>query len=396
MTERSFIWDTGGGGDASPHSEANTALLFGALVGDRLISANKGVIRGVLNGLAPSSPGAGQVRIASGACIADGHPYINDANVDFTPTTPSIGTTGHRIVARCSWSAQTVRLVDISSADGTATIPAMTQTPGTTYDIPICSFTKSTGGVIASLADNREFAGQPADIFEMRLPDIVNSATGVWKGHCWSPGGGIYSTTTIVSNYDKIGVGLSLYVNAAGTMEHLPYPSVGSTDALKGMAEMRTSGTSGDSIGIRGAWQIDPSTDSFDLACVISLINDASKQIFFGLTGNLTGNDANDRIGFRVNGSGNIIAFCDSGGTETNSNFDTGLAGSASPGTIYALRIKGEAGVITFYVNGSPVFTTSSNVYSGVLAYHGLAIQNGAAAQRSLPYRDYIGRMKAA
>lgn len=387
MTERSFIWDSGGGGDASPHSEANTALLFGALVGDRLISANKGVIRGVLNSLVPSSPGAGQVRIATGACIVDGHPYINDANVDFTPTTPSVNTTGHRIVARCSWSAQTVRLVDISSADGTAAIPAMTQTPGTTYDIPICSFTKSTGGVIASLADNREFAGSTSDIVDALATSITNAATGVWKGYFWAPGAGCLGSTSTGTQGGLLGC----VFGGDGNMT--PSPSGATSDAFKGMGDIRTDGALNSDVYIYTTWNIDPTTDSFEMSLVCSLDNDTNNEFFFGLAASVVPADANNRLGFRRINNGNLIAFTDNGGAE--SSFDTGLAGSASPGTVYALKVVGTAGVITFYVNGTAVFSTSSNVPSTAI-YALFGIRSTTAAQDFLRYRDLNGRMKAA
>lgn len=389
MTERSFIWDSGGSGDSSPHSEANTALLFGAILGDRLISANKGVLRGVLNALTPSSPGAGQVRIASGAAISDGHPYVSDANVDFTPTTPSVGTTGHRIVLRASWSAQTVRLVDISSADGTAAIPAMTQTPGTTYDIPICSFTKSTGGVIASLTDTREFAGSPTDPLEAVLQSIVNTTTGIWKGMFWAPGAGVI--------FEGSGQ------TAPGSLNLRSIPGNGSnnltvttlSDGSKGMGELRTSGVSNDDIGFYTQWGIDPLTDNFEMGVVCYIDNDTNREIFFGLSTTTNPSDGNSRIGIRVINNGNLICFADNAGAETT--VDTGAGGSAAPGTLYALKIVGSAGSISFFVNGNAYGPITTNIMSAPSAtYPMFGMRSTTAAQDKLPWRDFSGRMKAA
>ncbi|MCK9496896.1 MAG: hypothetical protein M0R75_15580 [Dehalococcoidia bacterium] len=159
MTEKSYVWEVDGGGDESPHSVAEWCTVEAAIAG--AAGANEGVLPRMLNELAPSTQsGATQIRIASGWAIVDGHPYHNDGNEDFTPVTPSTGTTGRRAVLRADWSAQTVRIVEISSADGTATIPSLTQTSGTTYDIPICQYTVTTGGAIGSFVDEREFAGQ--------------------------------------------------------------------------------------------------------------------------------------------------------------------------------------------------------------------------------------------
>jgi hypothetical protein len=62
------------------------------------------------------------------------------------------------MVLEADWSTgvQTVRLTEISSAPGTATIPSMTQTPGTKFDVPICHYTVASGtNVIASFLNFR-------------------------------------------------------------------------------------------------------------------------------------------------------------------------------------------------------------------------------------------------
>lgn len=158
MAESSLLWDSGGGGDASPHSESVTAAFFNAVMGGT--AANAGVLPGRLNELEPTVTGGNTtVTVDTGWGICDGHPYLRDASAAVTPTTPAVGTTGRRLVLRADWSAQTVRLTEISSADGTAAIPAMTQTSGTTYDIPICQYTVTTGGVVGAFQDDRVWAG---------------------------------------------------------------------------------------------------------------------------------------------------------------------------------------------------------------------------------------------
>ncbi len=158
MAEQSYVWEIGGGGDESPHSVAAWGRVEAALVGVR--GANEGVLPRYGSELAVSTiSGATQVRMLDGAAFVDGHPYLNTATIDVTPVTPAVGTTGRRLVLRCSWAAQTVRLIEISSPDGTATIPDLTQVSGTTYDIPICRYTVTTGGAIAAFIDEREFAG---------------------------------------------------------------------------------------------------------------------------------------------------------------------------------------------------------------------------------------------
>lgn len=162
MTEKSWIWPTTGSGDISPISVADTAAIFAALfLGTNPGRLDYGVIPGLLNELAPVVSGT-NILVGTGWALVDGHPYRNDATKTVTPVVPTVGTTGRRLVLRASWSSgvQTVRITEISSADGTAAIPALTQTSGTTYDVPLCSYTVATGsGAIGAFTDTRSYAG---------------------------------------------------------------------------------------------------------------------------------------------------------------------------------------------------------------------------------------------
>lgn len=162
MTEKSWIWPTTGSGDISPISVADTAAIFAALfLGTNPGRLDYGVIPGLLNELAPVVSGT-NILVGTGWALVDGHPYRNDATKTVTPVVPTVGTTGRRLVLRASWSSgvQTVRITEISSADGTSTIPALTQSSGTTYDVPLCSYTVATvSGAIGAFTDTRSYAG---------------------------------------------------------------------------------------------------------------------------------------------------------------------------------------------------------------------------------------------
>lgn len=153
MTEKSFVWPSDGTGDGAPVSVADSGELMEVFLG--AAEAGEGVVPRILGELAPSAiAGNTQVRIAPGWGIGvGGHPYRNDANRDITPVTPTTGTTGRRIVLRTDELAQTVRLVEVSSPDGTSAIPSLTAD-----DRPICSFTVTTGGTVGSFLDERQFA----------------------------------------------------------------------------------------------------------------------------------------------------------------------------------------------------------------------------------------------
>lgn len=155
MTELSMVWEDAGGGDGGPYSSDEMRIFFDALGSGE--GANVGVIGGALNSLEPSSPGLDQIAAASGRAFVDGTLYNNSASVTKAESRPAVGTTGKQLVLRKLWSAQTVRLYVISSADGTASIPALTQTDLTEWQVPICSFTHATDGTIAAIIDLREF-----------------------------------------------------------------------------------------------------------------------------------------------------------------------------------------------------------------------------------------------
>lgn len=154
MTQRSSPW-ADGVGDGGAYSADYLRLWFKALTDGP--GANQGVFAGQLNTFAVTSTGANNIRVASGRALVDGTLYESDVEVVMTTASPTVGTTGRRVVLRKVWSTRTVRAVILSSADGTAALPALTQTDGATWEIPLASFTITTAGVIGALADTREY-----------------------------------------------------------------------------------------------------------------------------------------------------------------------------------------------------------------------------------------------
>lgn len=155
MTETSKPWQDGAG-DGGPYSANAWRDIINTLgLAD---GANVGVVSGILNELAVTSTGDNNITVNTGRAIVDGTLYENDASESKTSNDPSVGTTGRRVVLQKNWTARTVRIVIISSADGTAALPALTQTDGVTWEIPLASFTITTAGVIGALTDERYFA----------------------------------------------------------------------------------------------------------------------------------------------------------------------------------------------------------------------------------------------
>jgi hypothetical protein len=156
MAQTSIMWTTGGAGDgASAYTQAQVSDWL------RRTHLNDPTAQGVI----PDYPKTGSkelaaaasgttVNVSPGAAVVYGFPYESTATEGIVVPTPTIGTTGHRIVLRADWTARTVRLALISSSNGVSALPALTQNAGTTWEIAIYSLTITTGGVI-TLTDVR-------------------------------------------------------------------------------------------------------------------------------------------------------------------------------------------------------------------------------------------------
>ncbi|MCC6602069.1 MAG: hypothetical protein IT327_02605 [Anaerolineae bacterium] len=154
MTQFSMLpWTTGAAGDgATPYTQEQSNNFFRFF--DVRNPASEGVALGVLNELAVSGS-ASPLSVATGAAVCYGR-YWNDSVVSLAVSTPGVGTTGGRVVLRCTWATRQVRLAVKMSANGIATPPTLTQTFGTTWEISLATFTITTGGAI-TLTDDRSF-----------------------------------------------------------------------------------------------------------------------------------------------------------------------------------------------------------------------------------------------
>lgn len=151
--QKSLMWTTGATGDgATAYTQAEVIrwqrqTFCGA--------DNEGVCKDYLNELittGASSP----VATNTGAAYVYGFPVWNTASVDTAIATPAANTRIDRLVLRAGWAAQTIRITRIAGTEGTGNPPALVQTDGTTWDIPLCQVSITTGGVI-TLTDEREF-----------------------------------------------------------------------------------------------------------------------------------------------------------------------------------------------------------------------------------------------
>jgi len=157
MTERSGPWDGSSVGDATEAAYDAPTEFARFLEGLHGGMTNRGgVVVNKLNKLAVTAPGSiSPCTVASGWAYVYGTWYESDSAVSVSIPTPAVSTRIDRIVLRKDWAAQTLRVTRIAGTEG-AGAPAITQTVGTTWDLPIAQVSITTGGVI-TLTDQREF-----------------------------------------------------------------------------------------------------------------------------------------------------------------------------------------------------------------------------------------------
>lgn len=156
MAQNSRFWDTAAGlGDgADTYSAFQVREIFrAALTTDRYSS--EGVLAGVINQLEVTGS-ASPLAVNTGVALVNGIYYQNTASVAVAVPTPSNGATGHRVVLQALWSTQTVRAALISSSDGVSSLPALTQSENSRWEIGLASLTIDTDGTI-TLTDTRDY-----------------------------------------------------------------------------------------------------------------------------------------------------------------------------------------------------------------------------------------------
>ncbi len=207
MTEKSYLWTTGGAGDgASTYTRDDWSVIskiFAGAGGDY-----KGVSGNFLNQLGVNATAANQVTIDTGGAIVDGKPYQNNSTVNVTiPSAVGVGNTRiDTIVLECDWTAQTVRIKRVAGTDAaTPSAPSLTQNSGTLWQLPLWNVTVNTSGTVTT-SDNRDWA---------RFTWIDSGNSGQFLKRDTSVAAGVSWDSPIVP---AIGVRLSL-------SSTLPYPN---------------------------------------------------------------------------------------------------------------------------------------------------------------------------
>jgi hypothetical protein len=185
MVERSWPWSTVAGlGDGT--AELNEALSreFLSLFFGVQNPAVEGVCKGLSIGELLVSGIASPLSVDPGAGICYGL-YTNDAIKTLAVTTPSINTTGGRVVLQTNWAGTggagleaRTRLAVKMSADGNPAIPGLTQAFGTTWEISLATFTITTGAGVITVTDDRTFRRSTSVV---DTDEIVNLAVETGK-----------------------------------------------------------------------------------------------------------------------------------------------------------------------------------------------------------------------
>lgn len=158
MTQNSFFWNTDGTGDGDNAgiTTAQMTEMWRALFAANTGADFGGVVSDYLNELAVSGTSS-PVAVASGMACVYGFIFTNSASENVAVATPSTHPRIDRIVLRADWVAQTVRITRIAGTEASSpSAPAVTQTPGTTWDIKLAQVHITTGGVI-TVTDEREW-----------------------------------------------------------------------------------------------------------------------------------------------------------------------------------------------------------------------------------------------
>ena len=163
MTEISRPWSGIVTGDAGPYTDDNWMDVWDSLMTLVTPTPNDfgGVFKDQLSELAPISAGVSPLTIGTGRAIVNGSWYESDAAETIAIATPGANPRIDRIVLRKDWALQTIRLTRIAGVEGASpAVPALVQTDGVTWDVPIAQVRIPVGGSFDYIRDERLLIGQ--------------------------------------------------------------------------------------------------------------------------------------------------------------------------------------------------------------------------------------------
>jgi hypothetical protein len=175
MAQRSRFWDGTTIGDATvaPYDAGTEFSEVMTAVAGLTSDPNKG---GLVSTLSVSMFAPGTMRIGAFEALVYGAWYQNDANIDIAVSTPATATRIDTVVLRKDWAAQTVRVLVITGTEG-GSAPALVQTPGVTWDVPIATLSTTTGGTTTITPTNTR-----ADFWYRTSPTAIRTNNNIGVG----------------------------------------------------------------------------------------------------------------------------------------------------------------------------------------------------------------------
>ena len=352
---------TSGLGDGGPYNRDQMRLLFQAALG-----ADDGVLRSQLNDFAVTINGS-ILRVASGRAVVNGTLVESTANVDKTPTVPSVGTTGLRIVLRKHWANNAMTVELLEAADGTATPPAVTQTDSTQWEISLATAEITTGGTIQVLRSTIAWIKiLPTFVDAMQNLVSTGGLPQVWVGT---------DNVTASSSFTVGSLGNHVYRKNAGA-------SIGGSPDYRGKS-FTTSATTNDDVGVE-TWApiFRPFNESLIYGSVFEPPNTDLNWLsgFAGSSISYADAAQSNGIYFHFTGSGNIKAAVK--GASVKTEVDTGIA--PVDATERSLEIEVDANAkARFFIDGAIVATIDNTNFpstgTALLACFGSRSKGNAA-----------------
>lgn len=215
MSEQSRAWtgkvSQGALGDAGPYSSEKWSQTWRTLIGTGANKSNRGVQRGVDNELQvfASSPADTNIVVKSGAALVQGRWYYNSADKNVAIAANASGSVRVDVVVlKADYVAQTVRISVHQGTPG-AGIPALTQSAGTIWEIPLAYLTLASGFTTipnSLITDLREYTNIPnalgIDVTNSSGGTLEQGSTVIWH----ASGGQAINTTTTEGNQSVAGV----------------------------------------------------------------------------------------------------------------------------------------------------------------------------------------------
>lgn len=151
MTQRSFPWQGTTVGDAGAYSSDTYSHVYEQLLhanrpnAGPIIDSLPGSVRGLR--VQATGPASTNVDVVAGAAMVDGTYYESDATVTLAVSANVSGNTRiDTVVLRKDWVTQTIRIaLLVGTPAGTPTPPALTQSAGVLWEIPLADLTLASG-----------------------------------------------------------------------------------------------------------------------------------------------------------------------------------------------------------------------------------------------------------